>query len=146
MRSSVSAQTIAPQLTADQLARPVVVTQDGYPDLLRGRIIRLNGDILSVSIDGKQVDVPFARVARIEFAPDSLKNGAVIGALVFGIWCAKVCGQGTGNGAQAFMATMANAGLGALIGAGIDAAHGRRPPIYVRAQARGAHLGFSLRF
>jgi hypothetical protein len=120
----VEAQATVPQLTPAQLARPMIVTRDGSPD----------------------VDVPFAEVARIEPAQDSLANGTLIGALVFGIWCAKVCGQGADNRRQAEFARFMGFGLGALIGAGIDARTGRKPPVYVRAPGRSAHIGFSVRF
>jgi hypothetical protein len=148
----VEAQATVPQLTPAQLARPMIVTRDGSPDVVRGRIVRMDADVITVAVagvgglKGATVDVPFAEVARIEPAPDSLANGTLIGALVFGIWCAKVCGQGADNRRQAEFARFMGFGLGALIGAGIDARTGRKPPVYVRAPGRSAHIGFSVRF
>ena len=81
---------------------------------------------------------------------DSLKNGAIIGAVVVGAWCALVCGQGLDSSGQIPIAVAANAGLGALIGAGIDADHRGRTLLYPRSstvsRVRGAQASLSLRF
>jgi hypothetical protein len=146
---AADAQSARPQLTAEQLARPMVVTQDGSPAVIRGRIVAMDADtitVATVTMKASIVKVPFAQVARIEPAPDSLVNGTLIGALVFGIWCAKVCGQGADNQSQAGFARVMGFGLGALIGAGIDARTGRKPAIYVRAPGKSAHVAFSVRF
>lgn len=52
---------------------------------------------------------------------DSLKNGAIIGAIVMGAWCLVICGQGLDSTGQLPLAVAAGAGMGALLGAGIDA-------------------------
>jgi hypothetical protein len=56
---------------------------------------------------------------------DSLKNGAIIGAIVVGAWCLFVCGQGLDNAGQLPLAVAAGAGVGALMGAGIDSGFSR---------------------
>jgi hypothetical protein len=63
---------------------------------------------------------------------DSLKNGAIIGAVVLGAWCAVVCGQGLDDASQLPLAVLASAGMGAAIGAGIDSMHARRPRVMFR--------------
>ena len=63
---------------------------------------------------------------------DSLKNGAVIGAVVLGTWCLIVCGQGLDSSGQLPAAVAVNAGLGALIGATIDARFSRGPRLRFR--------------
>lgn len=63
---------------------------------------------------------------------DSLKNGAVIGAVVLGTWCLIVCGQGLDSSGQLPAAVAVNAGLGALIGATIDARFSRGPRVRFR--------------
>ena len=144
--SPAIAQMAVPQLTRDQLARPVVVTQEGSLAKMRGRIRSLDGEWLTIVVNGQPVDVPMVSVSRIDVAPDSLANGAFIGAIVLGLWCAKICGQGVDSQDQAGFARVMGFGIGALIGAGIDARTGRRPPIYVRAPGGSAHVGFSVRF
>lgn len=63
---------------------------------------------------------------------DSLRNGAIIGAIVLGTWCLIVCGQGLDSSDQLAGVVALNAGLGALIGAGIDARFSRRHRIMFR--------------
>jgi outer membrane lipoprotein SlyB len=63
---------------------------------------------------------------------DSLKNGAIIGAVVLGTWCAIICGQGLDNPGKLPLAVIVAAGEGAAIGAGIDAMLSRKTGIYFR--------------
>ena len=63
---------------------------------------------------------------------DSLKNGAIIGAIVMGTWCAIICGQGLDRTSQLPLAVAAGAGIGALMGAGIDSGFSRSPRVLVR--------------
>jgi hypothetical protein len=56
---------------------------------------------------------------------DSLKNGAIIGAIVMASWCLLVCGQGLDSAGQLPLAVAAGAGVGALMGAGIDSGFSR---------------------
>jgi hypothetical protein len=58
-----------------------------------------------------------------------------------------ICGQGLESGDRLPMAVAINAGLGALIGAGIDAAHKGRTPIYIKpAGTGGSALQVKIRF
>jgi hypothetical protein len=63
---------------------------------------------------------------------DSVKNGAIIGAVIAGTYCAFVCGQGLDRSSQLPLAVAAAAGFGALIGASIDAGMSRKPGIFFR--------------
>jgi hypothetical protein len=93
------------------------------------------------------MDVRLDRVQRIDATRDSLANGAAIGAVGLGLWCAAICGQGLESGDRLPMAVAINAGLGALIGAGIDAAHKGRTPIYIKpAGTGGSALQVKIRF
>jgi hypothetical protein len=56
---------------------------------------------------------------------DSLKNGAIIGAVVVGAWCLVICGQGLDSTGRFPLAVAAGAGMGALIGASIDSRFSR---------------------
>ena len=63
---------------------------------------------------------------------DSLKEGAIIGAIIVGAWCLYVCGQGLDSSGQLPLAVAAGAGMGALIGAGIDSGFSRGPRVLFR--------------
>jgi hypothetical protein len=63
---------------------------------------------------------------------DSLKEGAIIGAIVLGVWCLIICGQGLDNSGQLAGAVAVNAGLGALLGSQIDAGFSRNPRVLFR--------------
>jgi hypothetical protein len=93
------------------------------------------------------MDVPLNTLERIDATHDSLVNGAVIGGLSLGLWCAVICGQGLDSAGSLPTAVVINAGLGALIGAGIDAAHRGRTPIYIRGAGKsGSSLQVKFRF
>jgi hypothetical protein len=113
---------------------------------LRGRLIDLSRESVSILIDGGRVDIPLDDVLRVDTTRDSLVNGAVIGALAMGGWCALVCGQGLDSGSSVGAVVLMNAGLGAAIGAGIDALHKGRSPIYISPARSGAALQVKIRF
>ena len=80
----------------------------------------------------RQIDMAANQSAAKPKAKDSLKNGAIIGAVALGTWCAIICGQGLDNAGQLPLAVLAAAGWGAAIGAGIDAMNSRKTGIYFR--------------
>jgi len=110
----------------------VIVTQSGSGEELRGHIVDLTPESLAILVDGRRVEVPIENVLRIDSTHDSLKNGAIIGAAVMGGLTALSCADVRDAG---FCVTgiAVNTGLGALVGAGIDALHKGRSPIYVKA-------------
>jgi hypothetical protein len=124
----------------------VIVTQSSSGVELRGRLLELTPGSLAILVDGRRVDVPIEGVLRIDTTRDSVKNGAIIGAAVLGGWCALICGQGLAESGSVPVVVAVNAGFGALIGAGIDALHRGRSPIYVKPAASGAALQLRLRF
>jgi hypothetical protein len=63
---------------------------------------------------------------------DSIKEGAIIGAIVLGTWCLIICGQGLDSSGQLPLAVAASAGMGALLGAGIDSGFSRGPRVLFR--------------
>jgi hypothetical protein len=93
--------------------------------------------VLSIPEERRFSEGAIAKVRR----NDPVWNGAVIGGLVLGIWCARVCGQGLDSSSDSLLAVVAaNAGFGALIGAGVDA--GQRPRVlYIRNAGPTAGLG-----
>ena len=64
---------------------------------------------------------------------DPVRNGALIGAIVGGAWCALVCGQALDDPGALPVAVTINAVFFAGIGAGIDAMIPGRNTIYRRA-------------
>ena len=75
---------------------------------------------------------------------DSVKNGAIAGAVVFAGWCALVCGQGPDDDGHLLPVVAANAAFGAAIGAGIDAMTSRSRQTPMRG--RDAAFSWKVRF
>jgi len=119
---------------------------------IEGRLMHLAADDVTVMVDGVPVKVPLTTVRRVEVGGDRVGNGAAIGALVVGLYCALICGQGLDSAASLPGFVLRAAGTGALIGAGIDAAHSNRRIIYASPasaagrQPRSGFVGFTLRF
>ena len=135
----VASQPHADQQRSDAVLPRVTVIQATSGAALNGRLMELGGEAVRILVDGQTRELSLTDVRRIDLDKrDSLKNGAVIGAIVLGGWCALVCGQGLGTGAQLIPAVAANAAVGALIGAGIDAGRRERTTIYPRP-ALSAH-------
>lgn len=130
---------------APHAGEEVVVTQSASGQELRGRLVDLSPTSLAMLVDGRRVDVPIDNVLRIDVRNDSLKNGAIIGASVMAgltaIGCAEIQAA-----SQCAAGMVFNVGFGALLGAGIDALHKGRTPIYVKADRSGAGFGVRLRF
>ena len=102
------------------------------PAELVGPLLRFGPEALTILLSGAPREISLADVVRVDVAGDSLKNGAIIGAVILGGWCAVVCGQGLSSAAQLPLAVMVNAGVGALIGSRIDAGHAGQTTIYQR--------------
>ncbi len=116
---------------------------------ISGRLIDFSGSWLTLIVEGEQRQLELSRIQRIDVRGDSVKNGAVIGGVVLGAWCAWLCGQGLEGAGQMVPAVLANTLLGALIGAGIDGLRVGRTTIYRRpggAPGRDRRLGLALGF
>jgi hypothetical protein len=113
----------------------------------RGQLLRLGPDTLTLLEQGTSRDIPLADVTRIDARGDSVKNGAIIGAVVVGVWCALVCPQGLDGYSNDQLPYIlgVNIGLGAAVGAGIDAMHVGRTTIYQAAGIASAHRLNSVR-
>ena len=142
LAAAASAQTLKPARRGER----ILVTQTVSGDELRGRLIELSPDTLSLLVNGQRVDLPMDRVLRIDATRDSVVNGAVIGATLLGGLCALNCGQGLNSSDDLPMAVLANAAWGALLGALIDLKIEGRAPIYVKATPSGSALQVRLRF
>jgi hypothetical protein len=146
---------------ADVKVERVVVTLTGAEREVRGRLLRLDAQTLTIEIDNndgdglparKKVDLPLTRVLQVDVVKrDSLIDGAILGA-VFVAACARWwCAQGADRPAEIPRDVWIGAGVGALVGAGIDAALFRRTTIYRAGGSSpplmpGASVSFRLRF
>lgn len=131
-------------------SRPVakiakVYMAEGPQEPLVGELLTLDSESLLLLVNGAEQRLDLKNVARVEVPRDSLKNGAAIGAVVLGAWCAFICGQGLDRQGQLLEAVIVNAGLGALIGMAIDKAHGGPRTLYPSA-TRSFGLGYRWRF
>jgi len=144
------ALVLASPAAAQERFKDVWVTQSDSGDIVRGRIVELSGESLSIlTPDNRRVDLPMARILRIEAQGDSLKNGAIIGAAVLGGLSFAAC-QGASGGGQCATVLLFNTAFGGLMGAGLDALNGGRSTLYSRPAAtspgKAAGAGFRLRF
>jgi len=131
------ALVLAAPAAAQESYKQVWVTQADSGELIQGRMLKLSGDTLALlTPDNRRVELPLERVLRIDVHGDSLKNGATIGATVMGGLAVIGCAVGYGREAgQCLTGIALNAGLGGLIGAGIDAWNGGRTTIYSKPPA-----------
>jgi hypothetical protein len=120
--SSAYAQAIAGSLgELQKLLKPgeMIVVTDAAGRNTTGKFVTVLGDSLLLSVPGER-RFPKRVIAKVRRS-DPLWNGAIIGGFVLGVWCAVVCGQGLDTGDSLLRVVAANAGIGALIGAGMDA-------------------------
>jgi hypothetical protein len=123
----------------------VIVTHSGGGEELRGRLIELSPATLALVANGQRVDLPVDNVLRIDVRNDSLKNGAIIGGVVMGSLAGLACAF-MDDAPACITGLVFNTGIGVLAGAGIDALHKGRTPIYVRAGKSGAAMQVKVRF
>jgi hypothetical protein len=140
--AAATAQTLKPARKGDR----ILVKQTVSGEELRGRLIELSPETLSLLVKGERVDLPMDRVLRVDATRDSVVNGAVIGAAIIGGLCALNCGQGLDSMSDLPAAVLANAGWGALIGALIDLKIEGRTPIYIKTGTSGSALQVRFRF
>lgn len=127
--SQAQADDLADAL-AGQRGKTVIVVQRGGAELT-GRLLSVDPDRLQLQFGDRTRDIDVPNIARIDRPSDPLANGAIIGAIALGGWCAYICGQGLMSASQLPAAIAANAAFGALVGAGIDAFHRHRTTVYV---------------
>jgi hypothetical protein len=138
---------LAAPAAAQDTFKQVWVTQSSSGEVVHGRIVDLSPESLTIlTADNRRVDMPLDRVLRIEARGDSLKNGAVIGALVLGTVVALTCAEVSDSGGGCITAVALDAGMGALIGAGLDALNGGRSTLYARPASAPAGHAASVKF
>lgn len=140
-----SPASAAQQPPALQGGEEVIVVHAGSGQELRGRLLELSSTSLGILVDGHRVEVPIDDVLRIDGRKDSLKNGTLIGLGVFGGLALLSCPELSSPGWCAYGVAI-NGVLGAALGAGIDALHKGRSPIYIKPAKSGGALQVKLRF
>lgn len=123
---------------------PVAVEASG--GIVRGRVVRVSPAAIELESGGASTSLSEFEVTAVTRLRDSLVNGAVIGAIAFGIptgimaaGCGSFCGTGSaGEKVSVIAGTMA---LGAVVGVGIDALVGRSGTIYRAPRSSGVSLG-----
>jgi hypothetical protein len=128
-----------------QTAEDVVVMQAGSGEELQGRLLELSAATLAILVDGRRVDMPMEDVLRIDTRHDPVWNGFTIGAVIAGGLVGLACASADG-GRACVPATIVDAGLGGLIGAGIDALHKGRTPIYIKAGKTSSAVQIGIRW
>jgi hypothetical protein len=127
----LSAQTTSPTEEAPRGTTKIVVTRTD--DLsIDGRLLELSDDSVMLLSKGRREMIPFDRVALIETARDSSKDGAIRGAVILGAWCLNICSQGLDEAGDLSAAVFYNALFGGAIGWLFDAANTSRQVIYRR--------------
>jgi hypothetical protein len=141
-------QPMPEALASASRVKPVFVLDVETGREFSGHLLGVEAETLRLSTNGGVIELPLARVARIEVLGHAVTKAARIGALVGGLWCAVVCGQGGDRPTAWFKVIGVNAAFGAAIGAGIGAAIPGRMTIYERAPVTVAHrmAWFSWRF
>ena len=123
-----------PVAQAQDLSGPVYVVREGSAQPVKGRLLELGPETLTLLVDNQRVQMPLDSVSRVDVPGDSIKNGAVTGALFFGGWSALVW-QGLGRKSEYFRFVLLQAGVGAVFGAGIDALNTGKTLIYRKVTA-----------
>jgi len=147
-RHVVYERVAEPRDFSTMAAGRTVIVVDDREQQTRGRVVRLTPDELTVRVNGTSQSFATSRVARVFLAGDSLKNGALIGLVTGAVIGAaagtqSTCGDfwtgvrpcsGSEKAGQALAAGAVFGGLGAALGAGIDAMIPGRTLVYQRTQ------------
>lgn len=142
--SAVRAQETAsswPGLVSSRLSTVYVLDTTGAET--SGKLLRLNPDSVVLLVSGAERQFETARVARIQKRGDSLRNGAIIGAVVgvaLGILTAGIAdcpGDRTSDGCPGSRAALflISTGVYSAIGTGIDALIPGRTTLYEAPKA-----------
>ena len=149
------AQTAPPQPVPPPLrgVSKVFVQEAGTADPIPGQLARIDASTLTLLVDGQPHEIPFDRILRIDVPGDSVKNGAIIGAVV-GVVLVALAGGFSHDGPETVPLVFWTTTYSALAGAGVDALHVGRSSIYKRPEGMGAgaddqprlRVAFKLRF
>jgi len=136
-----------PGLVSSRLSTVYVLDNAGTET--SGKFLRLNPDSIVLLVDGAERRFETSRVARIQKRGDSLRNGAIIGAVVgvaLGILTAGIAdcpGDRTSDGCPGSRAALllVSTGFYSAVGTGIDALIPGRTTLYEAPKAPPAANG-----
>jgi hypothetical protein len=117
-------------------SQSIIVQLDNTATVLKGRLVSLDADSVTLIVKGHQTSLPLDRVVRITARHrDSVRNGALISAVIGGALCALNCGQGLSSAGERPLAVASSAAVWGLAGAWIDALNRHEEVLYQRAPA-----------
>jgi hypothetical protein len=148
-------QATEPAPGSDAIGKTVIVRMAAQDRVVRGRLIEMTRDRVRLDIPTEGADaqpqravieLDLARVGHIDIEEhDSLINGAVLGALFLAACATWWCSQGTEEPTKLPRDAFVGAGLGALVGASIDAKFFERRRLWDAPLSRSAQLQPALR-
>ena len=126
---------------APSKATPVYVTRDGSTGTLKGQLLNLSPETLTLLQGTDRQDIPLQDIRTIEIPGDSVKNGAIIGASIFGgVAALAFANSGTTPGFYVFAVTLDSL-LGAAIGTAFDVMVSGQTVIYDRDAQQPRNAG-----
>ena len=122
-----SAQPAPPAVPAG--TRIFVTPAAGGP-ALEGSLLALSPDSVALLVDGNTRILPLSSLKRVEREGDPTSDGVQKGALVLGLACFLICGQGVSGGNEFAGVLVGNMVIGGLIGWQFDRDHVGRSRIF----------------
>lgn len=126
-----------PVFASGQPAPPVVpagtrvfVSPAAGGPTVEGSLVSLSADSVALLVDGNTRTLPLASVVRVEREGDPASDGFLKGALVLGLACFLICGQGVDSSNELAGVLAGNMAIGGLIGWQFDRDHVGRSRIY----------------
>jgi len=108
----------------------IFVTAAAGGPALEGSLLSLSADSVALLVDGNTRTLPLASVTRVEREGDPTSDGFQKGALVLGLACFLICGQGVDSSNELAGVMVGNMVIGGLIGWQFDRDHVGRSRIY----------------
>lgn len=108
----------------------IFVTPAAGGPALEGSLLSLSADSVALLVDGNTRTLPLASVARVEREGDPASDGFQKGALILGLACFLICGQGVDSSNELAGVMVGNMVIGGLIGWQFDRDHVGRSRIY----------------
>jgi hypothetical protein len=115
----------------------IIYVTDDTGTVTEGRLVRLGPDAIVLLSDGAERRLDLARVRQVDVRGDSVRNGAIIGAVIGGagalvsVGLADCPDGGSACPAARVIGAVLATGVWAAIGAGIDALIPGRTTLYV---------------
>ena len=108
----------------------IFVTPAAGGPALEGSLLSLSADSVALLVDGNTRILPLSSLKRVEREGDPTSDGVQKGALVLGLACFLICGQGVSGGNEFAGVLVGNMVIGGLIGWQFDRDHVGRTRIY----------------